>query len=135
MVLNASITVSGSELRRRMQEARRQLEHSAQFRRQESRCPAGRFIAMTRDGSPGCLCAIEGEPISLARQPSSLVDFCFGEHARCPTWRAEVDRIAAGRKTAWAAIASDRKARELVPVGDDESVMAVDGDRPGRDRG
>lgn len=133
MPLSATLPVDSREVRRRMQEARRQLERSPQFRRGRSECPAGRFIAMTRDGTAGCLCAVEGEPISLASQPASLVDFCFGDHTRCPTWQAERRRVMAGRRTPLAEISLARPRRELQPVGDDESVLAIEGERPGRD--
>lgn len=59
-------------------------------------CPAG---CPARAGS-GVLCRIEGEVIDGRMNPSSLMSFCLGAYKTCPTWIADKDAIAAGRRGA-----------------------------------
>lgn len=64
-------------------------------------CPAGRKIGLGRGGSSGCYCAIEHSQILAAENPSSLLAYCLPTvgHLSCPTWQAEKERIAEGRRT------------------------------------
>ena len=65
----------------------------------EVACPAGRAIGMTPQGS-GCRCFIAHESVCTHTDPSSLVNFCANDpgYQRCPTWRAEKERIAEQRR-------------------------------------
>lgn len=66
------------------------------------RCPAGTKIGMGPGGSSGCHCRIEDSDILAARDPGTLTFYCLPEtgHQRCPTWQAEKERIAEGRRSA-----------------------------------
>lgn len=64
------------------------------------RCPAGSKIGAGPDGSSGCHCSIEDSVILAGRDPGTLTFYCLPEtgHQRCPTWQAEKERIAEGRR-------------------------------------
>lgn len=64
-------------------------------------CPAGVAIGLGKGGSSGCHCRVEDSDILAAENPSSLMAYCLSAqgHKRCPTWQAEKERIAAGRRT------------------------------------
>lgn len=50
-------------------------------------------------GDAGCYCAIEEGVVDGRTQTSSITAYCMSAagHTDCPTWRAEKDRVAAGR--------------------------------------
>lgn len=122
----------GDVLRRGAEDGRRRLRESRLFRRREVECPAGCYVGATPHGS-GCYCRLESTLITEGENPSSLASFCFGDYTRCPTWRAERDREGEQRL---ADISVARPRRELATVpGAPDGVMAVAGDRAGRDEG
>jgi hypothetical protein len=47
-------------------------------------CPAGLQV-----GDAGCVCRIEGSHIDGRTSPSTIEQFCAGNHQECPTWRAD----------------------------------------------
>jgi hypothetical protein len=63
---------------------------------EDVKCPAGQSCM----AGAGVLCRLEGLPIVANEQPTSLQAFCLNEegHTQCPTWRAEKERVWAGRR-------------------------------------
>lgn len=59
-------------------------------------CPAG---CPALAGS-GVLCRVEHHVIDGRLNPYTLRDFCLGEYKACPTWRADKDAVAEGRRGA-----------------------------------
>lgn len=85
-------------------------------------CPAGQPIHGGVEGT-ACQCTIEGEPITAAKDPSSLQAFCMGAYDLCPTWRFEKDRLAAGRAEVGDQDAAEqRKIDRLVEIQRPEEV-------------
>lgn len=62
-------------------------------------CPGGEPIAETVNGS-GVRCRVEHSSILSDQDPKSLILWCCSEYRTCPTWQAEKDRIAEGRRAA-----------------------------------
>ena len=59
-------------------------------------CPAGcPALAGT-----GVYCRVAHEAIDGRLNPYALRDFCLGEYKRCPTWRADKEAVAEGRRGA-----------------------------------
>lgn len=59
-------------------------------------CPA----AGTALAGQGVYCKIERHTLDArkGREPTSVMNFCCGDHTACPTWRAEKERIWAERR-------------------------------------
>lgn len=58
-------------------------------------CPAGSAIHETPEGA-GCRCAVERSTITALRDPSSLMSYCLGDYASCPSWQAEKQHVERG---------------------------------------
>lgn len=65
-----------------------------QLRQEDIQCPAGTVV-----GDSCVRCAVEQGTIDGRTDTSTVSNFCMANYALCPSWQAEHERIAAGRKT------------------------------------
>lgn len=90
---------SGEAAQRGQNEARSRLHDKPEFKDACSRCPAA-AVTQRVDGEVSVVCGVEGTVLSSATDPQSVLTFCMGDHLGCPSWQAEKEAIAAGRKAA-----------------------------------
>jgi hypothetical protein len=86
-VVTRGAPVSGEAAQRGLEKARETLRGLESFRRQRPGCPAANLL-----GRGAVRCAVEHSTLDPHGDPMSLATFCYGDHTRCPTWRAERDR-------------------------------------------
>lgn len=65
-----------------------------QLRQDDIQCPAGTVV-----GDSCVRCAVEQGTIDGRTDTSTVGNFCMSNYALCPSWQAEHERIAEGRKT------------------------------------
>lgn len=89
--------VSGAAAQNGLLEARARLHKTPGFKSACSSCPAAE-VSRRVDGAVVVVCRVEGTTLSSAGDPQSLLTFCLGDPQACPSWQAEKEAIAAGRK-------------------------------------
>lgn len=94
--------VSGQAAQRGQQEARTRLHKTRGFKEVCSDCPAA-TVSRRVDGAVVVHCRVEGTTLTSAADPQSLLTFCMGSPLSCPSWQAEKEAIAAGRRDVLAA--------------------------------
>lgn len=100
-VVSSGQPVAGTEAKRGQDEARARLHAKPEFKQACSNCPAAQ-VSRRVDGAVIVRCQVEGSTLSSAEDPQSVLTFCLGDHQACPSWMAEKEAIAAGRRTALA---------------------------------
>lgn len=94
--------LSGVAAQRGQVEARARLHQTAGFKGACSACPAA-SVSRRVDGAVVVVCRVEDTELSSSSDPQSMLTFCLGNHLECPSWQAEKEAMAAGKRGALAA--------------------------------